>query len=138
MNSTQLFGRLVKDVDLKFIAGSGMAVADFTLAVDKGLSRDKKAEYEKQGKATSNFIRCKAFGKSAELVAQYTSKGTQLVVEGSINTDSYKNSEGKTVYTTDVLVSKFNFVGTFEKKEKKDDDFSFGSLDESDDENPFL
>ena len=139
MNSVQLFGRLVKDIDLKFIAGSGTAIADFTLAVDKGLSRDKKAEFEAQGKPTSNFIRCKCFGKSAETLSQYTAKGSQLVVEGSIDTGSYKNAEGQTVYTTDVLVSRFNFVGAVDKKEKKaDDDFSFGSFEESDDDVPFL
>lgn len=139
MNSCTFLVRLVADVELKVIAGSGMSVASFTGACDKGLSREKKQEYESSGKKTADFPRFKAFGKTAENISQYFSKGSLILVESRVQTDSYKNTNGDTVYTTDFIVDKFHFVG--EKKvdqPKKDtsginDDFSFGSLDDSDD-----
>lgn len=129
MNKVILLGRMIKDVELRFMAGSGTAVANWTLAVDKGLSRDKKAEFESQGKNTADFIRCKAFGKRAETIADYFSKGSEILVEGSIDTGSYKKPDGTTVYTTDINVMNFNFTGG---SKKKDDNFSIGGMDTSD------
>jgi single-strand DNA-binding protein len=125
MNKVVLLGRMIKDVDLRFVGGTGTAVAQFTLACDKRLSRDKKAEFEEKGKQTADFIRCKSFGKTAETISQYFGKGSKILLEGSIDTGSYKKDDGTTVYTTDVLVNNFEFVESAKKKDKED--FSFGS-----------
>ena len=66
MNQGNFIGRLVADPTLKFIPGSGMAVCNFIIAIDRGLARDKKAELEAQGKPTSDFLPVLIFGKSAE------------------------------------------------------------------------
>lgn len=126
MNQTILIGRLVADVTLRFVPGSGMAVANFTMACDKGLSRDKKAELEAQGKPTSDFIRIVVWGKSAENCSQYLAKGKLVAIQGSIQTGSYKSNSGETHYTTEVLANKVEFLEWGEKKAKEDDDFSFG------------
>lgn len=129
MNQAILIGRLVADVTLRFVPGSGMAVANFTMAVDKGLSRDKKAEFEAQGKPTADFIRIVVWGKSAENCSQYLAKGKMVAIQGSIQTSTYKDSKGETRYQTEVLANKVEFLEWGEKKEKaiaEDDDFSFG------------
>ena len=128
MNSVVLIGRLVKDVELRFIPGSGQAVANFTLACDKDLSRDKKQEFENQGKPTADFPRIVVWGKQAENCSQYLSKGKMVAVQGSIQTSTYKDSNGETRYQTEVLANKVQFLERGEKAEKKqDDDFSFGA-----------
>ena len=65
MNNTVLIGRLVRDPELRYLPGAGTANTTFTLAVDKGLSKDKKAEFEAQNKPTADFIRIVVWGKSA-------------------------------------------------------------------------
>ena len=136
MNNVVLIGRLVKDVELRFIPGSGQAVANFTLAVDKGLTRDKKAEFEAQGKPTADFIRIVVWGKQAENCSQYLSKGKLVGVQGSIQTSNYKDSQGEMRYQTEVLVNKVEFLEWGEKTETKKDDFSFG-FEEVEDDPPF-
>lgn len=133
MNNVALIGRLVADVTLRFVPGSGMAVANFTMAVDKGLSRDKKAEFESQGKPTADFIRVVVWGKQAENASQYLSKGKLVGIAGSIQTSTYKDNKGETRYQTEVLASKVEFLEFGEKAEKKaDDEFSFGSIETDD------
>ena len=129
MNNWTGLGRFIKNPELRFLAGSGTAVANFTIACNKNLSREKKAEFEAQGKPTADFIRCKVFGKRAETIANYFSKGSEILVTGSIDTGSYTKEDGTKVYTTDVLVNNFEFTGG---SKKKDDDFSMGGMDTSD------
>lgn len=127
MNQVTLIGRLARDVELRFIPGSGQAVANFTIACDKGLSKEKKAEFEAQGKPTADFIRVVVWGKQAENASQYLSKGKLVGVAGSIQTSTYKDNKGETRYQTEVLASKVEFLEFGEKAEKKaDDEFSFG------------
>ncbi len=146
MNHVVLIGRLVRDPELRFIAGSGRAVVNFTIAVDKEMSREKKAEMVAAGKPTADFVRIVAWGKTAELCADYLSKGKQVAVNGSINTGSYKTQSGETRYTTDVVASRVEFIGS--KTEKYDprasDDFRATGADvddfqalEDDDDIPF-
>lgn len=135
MNQVVLIGRLVRDPELRFIAGSGRAVTNFTLAVDKGMSRDKKAELQAQGKPTADFIRIVAWGKTAELCANYLSKGSQVAVNGSINTGQYKTQSGETRYTTDVVANNVEFIGSRNDNRQagqSNDDFSMGGMDTSD------
>lgn len=109
MNNVSLMGRLVRDIEMKTTA-TGLAISSFTLAVDKGLSKDKKQELEAMNKPTADFIRCIAFGKTAEILEQYVGKGNRLAIEGRIQTGSYDNQQGQKVYTTDIIVDRFSFI----------------------------
>ncbi len=110
MNSVLLVGRLTKDVDLR-ATKSGTSVAGFILAVDKGLSKQKREEAEQAGKPTADFISCQAWGMTADLLAQYCGKGSKIALVGRIQTGSYQDKEsGKTIYTTDVVANKVEFL----------------------------
>lgn len=108
MNISILIGRIATDLELKQTA-NGKSYLGFTLAVN----RPKKED----GTQEADFIRCKTFGKTAELVSQYMHKGSRLGVVGTIQTGSYQNQEGQTVYTTDVLVNRIEFLES--KKEQQ-------------------
>ena len=100
MNKVILIGRLTRDPELRFAAGTGNAVARFSLAVTRQFKRDE-----------ADFINCVAFGKQAETIAQYLTKGSQIAVTGNIRTGSYDAQDGSKRYTTDVLIESFEFVG---------------------------
>lgn len=100
MNKVVLVGRLTKDPDLKFVAGSGTAVSRFTVAVNRQFKKDE-----------ADFINCVAFGKTAETISQYLTKGRQIAVTGSIRTGRYEAQDGTKRYTTDVAVESFEFIG---------------------------
>ncbi len=146
MNSVVLIGRLARDPELRFVPGSGMAVANFTLAVDKGLTREKKQEFESQGRPTADFIRIVVWGKQAENCSQYLAKGKLVAIQGSIQTGTYKSQAGETRYTTEVLANRVEFLEWGEKTQSsgRSDDFSFGNTNfddyqaiEDDDDVPF-
>lgn len=110
MNCVNLIGRLTKDVDLR-TTKSGTSVAGFILAVDKGLSKQKRDEAEQANRPTADFISCQAWGMTADLLAQYCGKGSKIALEGRIQTGSYQNKEtGKTIYTTDVVADRVEFL----------------------------
>jgi len=102
MNKVVLIGRLTKDPELRFAAGSGTAVTNFTLAVNRPKGKD--------GQTSADFINCVAFGKTGETIAQYLTKGRQLAVFGNIRTGSYEAQDGTRRYTTDVYVEGFDFI----------------------------
>lgn len=99
MNKVILMGRLTKDPELRFAAGSGTAVTRFSIAITRAHKREE-----------SDFINCVSFGKTAETIAQYFSKGKPIAVTGSIRTGSYDDKDGNKRYTTDVAVDTFEFV----------------------------
>jgi len=115
MNAVILIGRLTRDPELRFLPGNGRAVSRFTMAVDKGLSKEKKNEMQAQGKPTADFINIVTWGKQAENCANYLAKGRQVAIEGSIQTGSYTNDKGQKVYTTEVVASKVQFIDWAEK-----------------------
>ena len=101
MNIVALIGRLTRDPEIRYSQGeNAMAIARFTLAVDKNFKKkDDKA----------NFINCVAFGKIAETVEKHVFKGSKIAVIGEWTTGSYKNKDGNTVYTNDCNISKLEF-----------------------------
>lgn len=101
MNNVILIGRLTRDVELRYTT-SQMAVATFTLAID----RPTKADREKE----TDFPRIKAFGKTAENCEKYLAKGRMVAVQGSLQTGSYEDKDGKRVYTTDVMANRVEFL----------------------------
>ena len=112
MNVVLLVGRLVRDPELRYTQAN-QAVCTFTLAVDKNLSKEKRQEMESQNKPTADFPRITVWGKTAENAAKYLSKGSQCAIEGRIETGSYVDKEtGKNVYTTQVVASSVEFIGS--------------------------
>jgi single-strand DNA-binding protein len=108
MNKVVLVGRLTRDAELRYTK-NGNAVASFTVAVNRN-------------KDEADFINCIAWNKVAENLANFTQKGTLIAVDGSIQTRSYKNNEGKMIYVTEVLAHSVEFLsskgkGTGEQKD---------------------
>lgn len=103
INNVSLTGRLTKDIDLRYTQ-SGTAVGSFDLAVQRQF-KDKAT-----GNRETDFIRCQAWGKTAEVMSKYVHKGSQIGVTGRIQTGKYQNKKGDTVYTTDVVVADFAFL----------------------------
>lgn len=111
MNLVMLLGRLTKDPETRFTQGDqGTKVSSFTLAVDR--------HYKKEGQPTADFIRCKAFGKTADIVEKYTQKGKQIAITGEIQTGSYTKQDGTTVYTTDIICNQVQLLGSADQTTK--------------------
>lgn len=133
MNRVELIGRLVRDGELRFIPGSGKAVWNCTIAVDRRYSKDKKAELQAKGQPTADFIRVIAWGKTAENCANYTRKGSLIAVEGSIQSGTYKTNAGETRYTTDIRAESIEFLGGSNKDNAgQQDDFNYGNYNPDD------
>lgn len=137
MNNVVLIGRLSKDVELQFVPATGMAVAKFTVAVDKDMSKDKKQEMQKQNKPTADFINITAFGKQAESSANFLVKGSQCAIHGRIATGSYTTQTGEKRYTTDIIADKVEFIGNKPQQQPKDDDIPDIFNTPTDDDFPF-
>ena len=105
MNKVILMGRLTRDPEVRYSQGdNAMAIARYTLAVDRRFNRNNNDEN------SADFIGCVAFGKSAEFAERYLHKGTKIVATGRIQTGSYVNKDGVKVYTTDVVVEDQEFA----------------------------
>lgn len=103
MNKAILMGRLTRDPDIRYSQGENpVAVARFTLAVERRMKRE--------GEESADFIRCVAFGKTAETIEKYVFQGKKIVIEGRIQTGSYTNQDGAKVYTTDIVVESMEFA----------------------------
>lgn len=100
MNSVQLTGRLVRDPDVRYTNG-GSSIARFTLAVNR--------RFKTENGPDADFIPCVAFGKTAEFIEKYFSKGQKMDMNGRIQTGSYDNQDGQRVYTTDIVVENVEF-----------------------------
>lgn len=161
MNNVSLVGRLVRDPELRYLPNGGQAVARFTLAVDRNLSKQQRQEAEAAGRPTADFISITAWGKQAEFCANYLEKGNRAAVQGRITTGSYEGKDGKRVYTTDITVnsidpidwknssgnssstfnqSNFGHMDSFNQQShsNSNDDSGFGNvMDSNDDDIPF-
>lgn len=112
MNKVFLIGRLVRDVDLRYTQ-SNKAVANFTLACDRQMTREKREEAEANSYPTADFPRVVVWGKQAENASRYLKKGDQCAIEGRIETGSYDDREtGKKVYTTTVIADRVEFLNS--------------------------
>lgn len=104
MNSVILIGRLARDPELSYTPNTQTAVCRFTIAVDRP---------KRQGEdAGADFIRITVWGTQGETCDRYLSKGRQVAVHGRIQTGSYKDRNGETVYTTDVVADRVEFLGS--------------------------
>lgn len=132
MNKVILIGRLVRDAELRFVQGTGTAVANFTIAVDRKVP-------SKDGKKEADFIPIVVFGKMAETVANYTSKGKLISVAGRIQTRSYDGQDGRKVYVTEVVSDEIKFLEWSNSGQGQQSDYSgfVSPIDDSGDEVPF-
>ena len=106
MNKVILMGRLTREPDVRYSqnADGSMAVARYTLAVDRRRGRNSDNEQ------SADFISCVAFGRSGEFAEKYLHQGTKIVLQGSIRTGSYTNKDGQRVYTTEVIADDLEFA----------------------------
>ena len=103
MNKVILIGRLTRDPEIRYSQGEqAMAVARYTLAVDRRFRRDNDQQ-------TADFIGCVAFGRQGEFAEKYLRKGVKIAITGRIQTGSYTNRDGQKVYTTDVVAESQEF-----------------------------
>ncbi len=122
MNKVFLVGRLTRDPELRYTA-SNLATMRTAIAVDRQFVR----EGEERG---ADFINLVAFGNRAETMKKYLTKGSQIAVDGRIQTGSYDGADGKKVYTTDVIVENFQFLDS-----KGSRPADFGQTSDSDSDN---
>lgn len=103
LNNVCLNGRITRNLELKQTNNNNLSL-NITLAVERNFK-------DQNGQKQTDFISCKVFGKRAETIAQYCQKGDLISITGSIQTGSYQKQDGTKVYTTDVMVNEFSFLG---------------------------
>lgn len=111
MNRVVLVGRLVRDVELRYTQ-SGTAVASFSVAVDRRRTNQN-------GERETDFINATIWSKAAENFANFTSKGSRVAIDGRLQTSSYQNQQGQTVYRTEVIVENFDLLETRAESEAR-------------------
>ena len=126
MNKVVLIGRLTRDPELRY-TGSNTPVASFTLAVNRNFSNQ-------QGEREADFINVVVWRKQAENLAKYCTKGSQVAVEGRIQTRNYDAQDGTKRYTTDVIVETFEFLGN---KNRNSNDLPDDITPVDDEDTPF-
>ena len=105
MNRAILMGRLTRDPEVRYSSGErSMAIARYTLAVDRGFKRGDSSEQN------ADFIPCVAFDKAGEFAERYFRQGMRVLVSGRIQTGSYTNKEVQKVYTTEVIIDTQEFA----------------------------
>lgn len=109
LNNVTIQGRLARDPELR-TTQSGTVCANFTLATDRG-SKDQKV---------TSWIDCVAWRHTASFLGQYFKKGDSLIIEGNLQTRTYKNNEDKTVKVTEVLVNSIHFAGGGKREESQE------------------
>lgn len=109
LNVVALVGRLTREIELKYSSG-GMALGKFTLASNKGVKRNGKWEDE------ANFFYCTCFGKTAENLAPYMTKGQQVSIQGSLTQNRWQTPEGQNRSKVEIIVNTVQLIGG-----KKDD-----------------
>lgn len=123
MNNVALIGRLTRDPELKY-SQSGKAYCRFTVAVNREFNKDE-----------ADFINCLAFNKTAETIAEWLGKGRRIALQGRIQTGSYENKNGDTVYTVEVVADRFEFIDNSKTQESKNQIYSNNNdvIDDNDD-----
>ncbi len=123
-NKVILVGRLTADPQVSY-ASNGIMIAKFTLAVDRQFKRDA------QNSQDADFLRIVAFGKLAEFVNNYLSKGRLIMAEGRIQTSRFQGADGITKYFTDIIAEKLNFMETKKSAQEYDRKGGDNSYDNS-------
>lgn len=111
INNLTLVGRLTRDPELRYTQSS-RAVCSFTLAVYREMSKEKREEAKANNYPTADFPRIVVWNKMGETCSKYLQKGSLVAIVGKIQTGSYKDKDGKMVYTTDVIADRVRFLNT--------------------------
>lgn len=101
MNKCIFIGRLTADPELRQTS-SNIAICRITIAVDRPYQKDKEKE--------ADFITCTAWRNTAEFLAKYFSKGSPILIEGSMRNNNYTDANGVKHYGMDCLVDKVEFL----------------------------
>lgn len=117
LNQIIIMGRMVRDPELRR-TGSGVAVASFTLAVDRDFADKQSGEKE------TDFIDCVAWRQTGEFVSKYFTKGRMAVVSGRLQVRKWKNKEGENRYSTEVLADNVYF-GDSKKEESSGNSYGY-------------
>ncbi len=104
MNSISILGRLGRDVEVTY--SNDKAIAKFTVGVTRSFNRE-----------VTDWFNCVAFGVRGENIAKYFTKGSEILLQGEIQFGSYTNKENVKIYTTTLVVEKFNFTGGSKKND---------------------
>lgn len=110
INNVVLVGRLTKDPELKYIPGSGTAVATGTIAIDR--------DYKKDGQAVTDFIPIEIMGKPAEFMANYCTKGRLITLQGRIQVENYQDQQGNKKTFTKVLARNVQALDSSKDKQQ--------------------
>jgi len=113
MNKFIGLGRLTKDPELKQ-SKAGKPFCNFSIAVNRAFEKDK-----------ADFFQCMAFGKTAEYIDKYASKGSQILIEGSVQIDEY---EGK--YYTKIMVQQASLIGNRQDAQSNQDNLHVEDFEE--------
>ena len=105
MNNFNGIGRIVKDLEVKTSQG-GTAVLNNTVAINRPFKNKQTGERE------ADFINFVAFGKTAEIIAQYHQKGSLIGLSGRMQSRSYQNSNDQKVFVTELVVNEMHFTGS--------------------------
>jgi single-strand DNA-binding protein len=137
VNKSILLGRLTRDPEIKFTPG-GDAVANFSIATSEQWKDKSGTKQEK-----TEFHNCVAFRKLAEIIGEYLKKGSQVYIEGKLQTDKYEK-DGITRYTTKIIVNEMKMLGgkseqseTSTEKEPVKKDYGKDRFDNFSDDIPF-
>lgn len=117
MNFIALSGRLGKDLELRYVAGSGKAVSNFSIAVERPFSKNKETDW----------FNIAVWGTLAENCAKYLHKGSKVLVKGYLMTRSYDDAQGIKRYVTEVVSDQVEFL---DGKPQHDTDTNFGDSPE--------
>ncbi|TDQ36094.1 single-strand binding protein [Aureibacillus halotolerans] len=103
MNQILLIGRMTRSPELRYTSSDGVAVANFTLAVNRPF-KNNKGEYD------ADFMSCTAWRTLAETTAEFCTKGSLVAVTGRLQNDSYENEEGKKVFQLEIIANSVQFL----------------------------
>ena len=123
MNSVVLIGRLTKDPEIRYVSESQTAVATFSVAIDRG--KDKNGNDR-----GADFPRVTVFGRQAENCERFLAKGLRVAIQGHIQTGSYKDRDGRMVYTTDVIADRVEFIEFKDKNGSRSTEEHTGQYDD--------
>lgn len=138
MNNVNLIGRLTNAVDFRYSQAQN-PYCFFTIAIDRGLSKEKREELQAMNKQTADFIRIVVYGVMAENCKKFLKKGRNVAIQGRIQTGSYIGDDGQRKYTFNIEAERVQFIDWGDKEKETDpfDDWDVGISEARDEEIPF-
>ncbi len=111
MNKIIIKGRITKELEVRYTQTSNTAVVSFTVAVNR--------DFVKQGEERqTDFINCVAYGKTAEFISKYFSKGQEILLTGRLQNRNWEDEQGQKHYVTEIIVENVEFCGSKKEQEK--------------------